>query len=1251
MVNKQIHQRITGQRKAFSAWCASLLIGVMLLASAPAASADTGCNESPATFTIDNRDGRGLRITALTATYEGVFVAGVSASNTVIATVDWAGKQPLHVVFSLQGVSSEIGTATDSAEIAYDMGVDLVYSPSGALNELTATAVATDGARSAPARMHLWGLELPEWATSLETMLDLDFDDDLTTRRLVFSGDVELLSGGIDGIVHVPERIPEIGGTWGVTLDPIHFSWELSAWPSSSGSGLRGAFDIQGDWGGAACAGGDRKDPLAAAFQGSGDFFPDVRLASVGAELSASMTFELPKVPLLCQWTGCCTGSCPYFQASISPGVSGAVYMEQGQPDLIAGLKFKEGELGLEATVKGTVGIGDEGTAVSARGTIGGRPYVTLQFPADDMNSCPLSAYVKEAGVDLLAKLTAELWRWDRTWDWEFNIYHCPDSGFYMSAATPIDGSNGEVRIVERAYLRAPEGYCVFPRIGQVADALVGGLPEPILNVGTVPAPSVASTADAGLLLFVFDDAKKPTGQHQEIYFARWDGNQWTTHAPLTDNIQPDTQPVPAIDSSANEIAVWVRAAQPDGSEVGPRDVIGGTEIVFSSFDSVSGTWAAATPLTSNSYADMQPWFESTSAGEPRVLWLSSPTNAIPVWHDEEIAPLVDVLAADWTGTAFGNPYPIATGLQTATPPDVLESKTHQFLAYVWDGDSNAATSEDREIMVRQRRVGEAWGADAQLTTDLLSDTAPQLAADESGTPILVWVKRMVPQKQPGDGAATQDELWFSSWDGAGWAVPSIALKADGITEPVLMRNAAGRVILFWVAASQAFSDLYYSVYDSASGEWGPPQKLTDDVGAETMISIAESGGNLLAAYVKRRIDLSDPSGLPHIGLSDIHLLEHVPIKDLAISNDGFSFDPVVPVRGEQVEVCVDVALVGDFSATDIAVEFFDGDPASGGESIGNVIVAALLPGQSLPACTSWTVPDDATPHRVYAVVDGPNVIPESDDITNNKASVQVFRPDLRISSPAVVAYTGSATIIIGCTVVNEGGGAAEATTLQVRNLTDGSSVIQDANVPTLNPSDASSVQFVWDVTTVEPGMYVLEFVADSEEALEEASETNNVRSLEVAVLGDLQLEQWSARHAAIGVEVVVKNVGAKPTAVTAVHVLAGDELIRGVEIPVIDPGGSITVFVPALAADTLLDVVVNPGSDGSDEVSLLNNSVQAEAHTLPECLTGPPTVTPKLTPSDECVAAVDEDGDGDIDLLDVAMWLRKAGMADVVAP
>lgn len=1237
-------------------WLSSFCLAVSWLLPAPAGAA-TGSGES-GVFLIDNSTASsGPRLTSLTSTYQGVFVQNVNVSNTFTATVNWSGKTPQKVVFQLNGVNADVTTSGNTAQRTYNMGTALQYALAGKSNELRAWAVAADGSQSQPLSVKLWGLLLPEWAVSAETQWgSINFRTDPQTSTISFDGNVILLADGIEGTVTVPDSIPEIGGQWGVEVYPLNFAWALTAQPG--GTGLSGQFSVDGNWGGKLSAGGDRSGAIKAGLGGAGQFNPGLQLTDISAFLNANLEFKFPRVPLLCQWSGCCDPTkCPYFQASVAPGVGGRVAMEQGEPALIAGMKFKNGELSLEATVKGTVGLGDEDGWVGATGTIGGKPYVTLQFPADAVNSCSVSDYVKEAGVDLLAEVTAKLGWFKREWDWEFNIYHCPETGESYQMVTPLSGKNGAVQIIERDYLAAQEGYCVFPeKTGEVVIQAVPGLPEPILNVGDLSTPSIAAGSNHGLLLFVFDDASKPTGKHQEIYYARWDGGAWTANASLTDNLQPDMQPVAALDSANTEIAAWVQMDEPDGTETGPRDILPGSEIVYSTYDAGTESWAAVQPLTSNTYADMLPWFEQGSTGGLRLCWVASETNAIPVWHDEEIAPLADVMAADWNG-GFGTPYLVASDLQTASRPAVIRTDTHEFLAYILDADNDASTGADREVVVRHRVLPDAWEADVQLTSDNLTDSAVRMGLDSDGKPVVAWVKRMVPVMLPDDEESSVDQLWYTRWNGTDWDAPAIGFEAEGISEPRMMRSAADRLVLFWVAASQEFADIYYAVFDSTAGQWGRPQQITHDQGAETMIALAETDGNILAAYVKQRIDLDDPSGVPQIGLSDLYLMEHQPDRDLSVNASGITFDPEPLVRAQNATICAEVLLRGDFVVADVPVDFYDGDPDESGMLIGSDTISTLLPGERKNACVDWAVPDDGLPHEIHVLVDPLNTIPET-DTGNNRAGRVVFLPDLRVTSLQYMGSPDPDRVLIGLAVGNSGDAVAGPSVCLVRD-SESSEVLFVVDVPALEPGEIYPAQFTWDVTDVDAGIYSIGATADIFEAVEELNEENNLTVIDVPVLADLRIEQWSIRARPGLGRATITNVGAKPGSATVVRVTDDEENALGeAAVSALAPGESESVAVPFAGASLgdMLQLAVNPDSNGSDDATLANNSAAAlvEIGLAPDldlnshvdmddydlflsCATG------ALVPHDEsdlCQVA-DFDNDGDVDQMDFAIFQR----------
>lgn len=1165
------------------------VVVVVAISTIAIAGSSTGVSN---TFTINNQGGgTGFRVKYIVPRYNGTFVQGVNVTNEFTANIDWAGKNPSRVVFVLGSRTVTIPTLSSTASASFNMGSDLTYSRSGSPNTMSVTAISADGSQSPTRQQCIWGLQLPQWAISPETQTGpINWHVDPSTLKITFAGSVQVLKGGIQGTVDIPNGVPEFGGAWGVQVNPLMFNWSLSAQQAfGGGNGLTGNFELGGSWGASAKCGTKRKGDINASITGAGQFYPEFRLTDVNAKLGGSFTFLTPRVPLLCQWTGCChTGYCPYFQASIKPEVNGTISMTEGQPALIAGLKFKDAQLNLAATVAGTVGAGSEGSIYYIAGTIGGKPYIILQFPGNPSNSC-VNEYIREIGFELQARFVVECAWWKKEASYNFNLYRCPQTNQLLAIGTPTSEIL-DTRPVGREYLQASEKYCAFGPPAGTALQSVGGLPGPILNVGTGPMPSISATGEKGLLAFVYDDVSKPTGKHQEIYYARWNGWQWTTHSQLTDNLNPDTQPVTAIDSAGHEIIAWVTGPEPTGNETGPRDVLPGYDVAFSSYEPSKDAWTTPDKLTNNTFADVLPWFERLPSGNLRVCWICSQTNSIPVWNDEEILPSLDVMAADWNGSRFGEPYLVAGSLQSVSPPSVGRDGQNEYLVYLLDEDGNSGTADDRDVAIRSREINGAWGSDWLITPEASSYTATHVSFDSDNSPIVTWVKRMVVQNAPDGTQSYADQLWFSRFSDGSWETPALAFETHGMKDAELVRNEAGKLLLFWMAGSEQFSDVFYSAYDPEAGSWGPPQQMTHDQGEEAMLSFAESGGNILTAYVKRRIDLSDASGLPKIGLSDIYLDQHVPSRDLFVSPDDISVNSSAE-KGQHLTVSCQVHLAGDYPVHDVSVRFFDGNPSEG-LLIGSDTIPTMLPGGTTPVSVAWKPADEQESHRVYVVVDQDNDILETDDISNNIASALFQGPDLLVSSLSLYGCPSANTLLIELIIRNDGNAIAKPSICEVRR--EDKTIIYSSSIPVLDPGSSATLHFSYDVTEDPLGDLKLTAVADADSRLDEADESNNGLSAFIPVLPDLQAGQVIIAGAN-SYELTVGNIGAKPSQPTIVRALLDGQIVGESPLGSIEAGESATlkISIPSNLSNDLLTIVVNPDSIGGQEVSMLNN----EAH------------------------------------------------------
>jgi hypothetical protein len=351
--------------------------------------------------------------------------------------------------------------------------------------------------------------------------------------------------------------------------------------------------------------------------------------------------------------------------------------------------------------------------------------------------------------------------------------------------------------------------------------------------------------------------------------------------------------------------------------------------------------------------------------------------------------------------------------------------------------------------------------------------------------------------------------------------------------------------------------------------------------------------GDILAAYVKRRVDLtSDPNGLPLLGLSDLYLLKHVPTRDLSVQAADITFDPSPPVRGQQVILRANVRLGGDFAVGDVLVKFYDGDPDAAGVLIGSDTIDILLPGQVGQASVGWTVPDDGQSHRVYVLVDPADTIPEGSE-TNNRASTAVFQPDLKVSGLQFMGNPTADSVLVGVSVRNVGNAASGPSVCEVRKDNGTGELLFTMDVPGLEPNASAEAQFNWNVTSVAEGVYTLVATSDTGGQVDESNEANNVATALVPVQPDLRAEQWSVRARPGLARVIVRNVGAKPSAAKTVRVLKGAQALGEGALSALAVGAEEDVSVPitgAIPGDTL-DLLANPDSNGSDEVTLLNNA------------------------------------------------------------
>jgi subtilase family serine protease len=177
---------------------------------------------------------------------------------------------------------------------------------------------------------------------------------------------------------------------------------------------------------------------------------------------------------------------------------------------------------------------------------------------------------------------------------------------------------------------------------------------------------------------------------------------------------------------------------------------------------------------------------------------------------------------------------------------------------------------------------------------------------------------------------------------------------------------------------------------------------------------------------------------------------------------------------------------------------------------IGSRTVPALAAGATNVASTTVTLPTGLATgtYFVFAAADADNAVTETLETNNTSFGVAVrVGPDLTMTALSVPSsFTAGVMTTVSSTVLNQGGGAAPATTVRFylsTNLTlDASDVVvgsRTAAALAAGQSDAGPAVILVPTGTA-PGSYYLIGVADDGNAVIETNETNNTRAVFIVV-------------------------------------------------------------------------------------------------------------------------------------------------------
>ncbi|MHB1045553.1 MAG: PKD domain-containing protein [Thermoanaerobaculia bacterium] len=979
--------------------------------------------------------------------YPGFFLEGTDLQNRLDVTVDWAGGSPGTVRFSVNGgmPTTETGTETGASHL-FDLTTDFPARLDA--STVTITPVSVAGVPGVPKTERIHVFPYPSWleiALSIDPgAFELSVGHGEVTGSLAFeapdpkiSEDCELvcaLPGCDSKCRRIPTWVPYIGGTF----DMLETFGSLRGTLSSTG---RGEFSLMGQTGFFALGGGKTGRGAQGILTGSGEFQMrpyrglEWTSASITLDLEGTLgkTMKLTDLPPPFGPALLGLESTPVIGKAARWFNERAMLIGEIQPEIHLSAAWNQdasGNLGF-TEAKGSFGIDGKGTlevkvtrniSASAWLALGGSLAVGLPDPIFRGG---------EVHFEVGAKLKC-----DALWELEHEvkgggqctytsgtgwacIWGAPES---LAEPRALGSDLSSVRELRHDYVSHGE-YARFegkPRMRAASSAVPASVTESSIVTNLFPGASPALSPAGGsarLLLWVQQDPGLPVAQSTDIAWSYFDGTTWTAPAFVQHNTQAELGPVATLSASNKVVAAWLRNkdaafATPIASTGDLPLFYNRLEVVTATFDPSTLTWSAVTPLTDDDAFDGSLSMAGDAAGNVLLTWLS---NAAGEFRSTTTSPS-SLKAASWNGLSFDSPVVVASGLAGVSGQS--SARFGSTGAVVLSRDPDPETADD-ELVDLYRWNGTAWAAAETFAAGAGGNRMPLAAYTPDGTLRVVWLRG-------------SDLV-----EGAPGATPALLRAGSdsmGFLGSLFVAGPAGTLtLLYQEVVDNGPANLFARILDPDTGTWSEDRRLTQDPAmAHDLAGYHGPDGQVHLAYLATEIGRTTANvsiegepvtltNLPVPGQTDLRVLEHQLVVDLAVASNDLKVTPPYPDAGETVNISLDVHNAGHFAIGQFEVALY----ATGGEGCPDscpapvkvaetAVTAPFAAGGTRNLTFTYLQPADAL--TLTAIVDTLGGVTELTEANNqvewafgNKAPVARILPSATAGTPPV-AITFDAT-------------------------------------------------------------------------------------------------------------------------------------------------------------------------------------------------------------------------------------------------
>lgn len=238
---------------------------------------------------------------------------------------------------------------------------------------------------------------------------------------------------------------------------------------------------------------------------------------------------------------------------------------------------------------------------------------------------------------------------------------------------------------------------------------------------------------------------------------------------------------------------------------------------------------------------------------------------------------------------------------------------------------------------------------------------------------------------------------------------------------------------------------------------------------------------------------------------------------DLAINTGDISFIPSLPLEGDTVAISAIIHNLGSEPGEQVLVQFYDGNPDSGGIKIIELTIAQLEPGGIDTLTTVYFTQGKPGRHFIHVLIDPyDNIIENSEENNHGLRMLRVIGgPDLEISGEDFSFYppypAPDQDIILSARILNAGQITLTAVELGFYDgHPDSGGILIDSIfiIPSIPSLGYASVELT---TILSQGDHNVYAIADPQDKIDEIDETNNTVHQLVQIYNwmDLAVYSW----------------------------------------------------------------------------------------------------------------------------------------------